>query len=271
MTNIDAPISRAHLISTCSDLIDGFRSWRLWTRFASHDMVAKYRRSWLGPLWIILSAAVFIAALGIVYSGLFQMDIGEYLPFVAIGFVAWAFMSCIATESPTTFVEAEAYIRQVRINLFVYVLRVIWRNVLIFAQQVLVALVVLLVFGKLKLEMLPLAGLGMALFFLQAVWLTPLFGVIGARFRDLQPIIASVLQVLFFITPVIWHPSMLGSRRWIADFNPLHSLISVVREPLLGNVPSVGSYLVVLLMTVAGFALTGMVYGRFKDRIVYWL
>src|SRR5262245_49321949 len=205
-------------------------------------MVARYRRSWIGPLWLILSAAIFIGALSLVYSTLFRMDLSTYLPFVALGVVIWGFISSVASESVNTFVESETYLRQVQVNLFVYVLRVIWRNVLVFAHQFIVVLVVLALFDKLEPRMLPLAALGMFLLVLQAIWITPLLGLLGTRFRDLQPIITNLLQVLFFITPVIWAPELLGTRRWIADINPLTSMFAVVREPLLGNVPTLANY-----------------------------
>lgn len=256
---------------TWTDFVAGARAWRLWTKFGWHDMVARYRRSWIGPLWLVLSAAIFIGALSLVYSTLFRMDLATYVPFVAIGVVIWGFISAVASEGVNAFVESETYIRQVRVNLFVYVLRVIWRSVLVFAHQFAVVLVVLALFAKLELRMLPLAALGIFLLFLQAVWVTPLLGLLGTRFRDLQPIITNLLQVLFFVTPVIWFPSLLGSRRWIADLNPLDSLIAVVREPLLGNVPTAANYAIVLATTGAGFLLAMLIYGRFRARVVYWL
>jgi ABC-type polysaccharide/polyol phosphate export permease len=257
--------------NTGTDFLAGARAWRLWTKFGWHDMVARYRRSWIGPLWLILSAAIFVAALSLVYSTLFRMKLSIYVPFVTVGVVTWGFISSVASEGVNTFVESETYIRQVRANLFVYVLRVIWRNVFVFAHQFIVVLVVLALFAKLELRMLPLAALGLVLLFLQAVWTTPLLGLLGTRFRDLQPIIANLLQVLFFITPIIWDPALLGSRRWIADINPLSSLIAVVREPLLGNAPTFENYAIVLATTAAGFLLAMLMYGRFRTRIVYWL
>jgi lipopolysaccharide transport system permease protein len=257
--------------NTATDFLAGARAWRLWSKFGWHDMVARYRRSWIGPLWLILSAAIFIGALSLVYSTLFRMDLATYVPFVAVGVVIWGFISAVATESVNTFVESETYIRQVRVNLFVYVLRVIWRNVLVFAHQFAVVLVVLALFAKLELRMLPLAALGIFLLFLQALWITPLLGLLGTRFRDLQPIVANLLQLLFFVTPIIWAPALLGSRRWIADLNPLDSLIAVVREPLLGNAPTATNYAIVLSMTAAGFVPTILMYGRFRSRVVYWL
>jgi lipopolysaccharide transport system permease protein len=257
--------------AACADAIAGLRAWRLWTKFAWHDMVARYRRSWVGPFWLVLTTAIFVGAMSLVYGTLFHMAVGEYVPFVAAGVVSWGFISATATESVTTFVEAESYIRQVRVNLFVYVFRVVWRNVLVFAHQFVVVLIVLVLFGKFTLHTLPLAIIGVFLFLVQAVWVAPLLGLLGTRFRDLQPIIFNVLQVMFFVTPVMWPPALLGPRRWIADFNPLQSLIAVLREPLLGAVPSMEEYLCVIAITAVGFALTTLMYGRFRLRVVYWL
>jgi ABC-type polysaccharide/polyol phosphate export permease len=271
MAKEDASRNGALIGAACVDLIQGFRAWRLWSKFAWHDIVARYRRSWLGPFWLVLTAAIFIGALSLVYSTLFQMNIGDYVPFVAIGVVVWGFISAAASEGVVTFVEAENYIRQVRVNLFVYVLRVVWRNVLVLANQLVVVLLVLVLFAKFDLRTLPLAVIGLLLLLMQAVWVTPLLGLLGARFRDLQPIITNLLQVLFFVTPVIWFPSLLGSRQWIADLNPLHNLIAVVREPLLGRAPNAENYAFVITMTIIGFLLTMWLYGRFRARVVYWL
>jgi lipopolysaccharide transport system permease protein len=45
----------------------------------------------------------------------------------------------------------------------------------------------------------------------------------------------------------------------------------VVREPLLGNAPTLANYAIVSAMTAAGFVLTMLMYGRFRTRVVYWL
>jgi ABC-type polysaccharide/polyol phosphate export permease len=141
----------------------------------------------------------------------------------------------------------------------------------VFLHQFAIALIVLLVFGNLTSAMLPLAIFGLLLLFVQALWVIPVLGLIGAHFRDLQPIITNLLQVLIFVTPVIWFPTALGSRRWIADVNPFHSLISVVREPLLGTVPSAGDYIYVGTVTVTGMLLAVFLYGYFRNRVIYWL
>jgi lipopolysaccharide transport system permease protein len=253
------------------DFVAGARAWRVWSRFAWHDTVARYRRSWLGPFWIVLSSALFIAGLSLVYGTLFGMALADYVPFVAIGVLCWSSISTTVIEGASAFVESEVYIRQVRASLFIYVFRVMWRNGLVFLHQFVVVLAVLLLFGKIDVATLPLAACGLLLFFLQAAWVVPLLAIAGTRFRDLLPILTSALQILFFVTPVIWLPTLLGQRRWIADYNPLHSLIEVVREPLLGRAPALSHYGVVLAGTAVGCMSAAVAYGRFRERIVYWL
>jgi ABC-type polysaccharide/polyol phosphate export permease len=254
-----------------ADLLDALRSWRLWTKFANDDLRARFRRSWVGPFWLVLTTIIFVGALSLVYSTLFKADIRNYMPFVAVGVVVWWFISAVASESVVTFVEAESFIRQVRLNLFVYVFRVVWRNALVFAHHFVVALATVFILAFPDLRLLPLAAVGVLLLLQQGLWLAPLLGLIGTRFRDLHPIISSLLQVMFFVTPIMWSPSLLGDRQWIADFNPLHSLIAVVRDPLLGTVPGLATYAIVLGMTLAGFLLAILAYGKFKARVVYWL
>jgi lipopolysaccharide transport system permease protein len=256
---------------SADDFIVGLRAWRVWSKFAWHDTVTRYRRSWLGPFWIMLSSALFIAGLSLVYGTLFRMALADYVPFVAIGVLCWSSISTTVIEGVSAFVESEVYIRQVRASLFVYVFRVMWRNGIVFMHQFVVVLVVLLLFGKISAAMVPLAICGLLLFFLQAVWVVPLLAIAGTRFRDLLPILTNVLQILFFVTPVIWLPSLLGERRWIADYNPLHSLIEVVRQPLLGHAPALSQDGVVLAGTVFGCLGAAAAYGRFRERIVYWL
>ena len=253
------------------DLLEGARAWRVWGRFAWHDMVARYRRSWVGPFWLVLSAAIFIAALGLVYSRLFRMDITHYVPFVAAGVLCWTFITAVASEGVATFVEAEIYIRQVRTSLFVYIFRVLWRNILVLLHQLVVVVVVLLIFNAYRVATVPYAIMGLLLLYLQGAWLITLLAILGTRFRDLPPIITNILQILFFVTPIIWEPSLLGEQRWIADINPLNSMIAIVREPLLGQVPGLYHYVLVLGLTAAGCAVAAIAYARARSRVIYWL
>jgi ABC-type polysaccharide/polyol phosphate export permease len=269
---VDARKSRAaRLTPAADDILHGLMSWRLWLRFGWHDLVARFRRSWLGPFWLMATMAVLTLALGGVYSVLFKMPVLEYLPFVALGMVVWSFISAVAGESVQTFVDAEVYLRQVRHSPVTYVFRVVWRNLLVFVNQLVVVLLITAACGALSLRYFPLAMAGIVILVIQAGWVTLLLGVLGARFRDLLPIVQNVLQVMFFVTPVLWPPSALRENSWIADYNPLTHLLAIVRAPFLGEFPNVLSYCVTLIIGIAGYCLAYLVYARFRERIIYWL
>jgi ABC-type polysaccharide/polyol phosphate export permease len=96
--------------------------------------------------------------------------------------------------------------------------------------------------------------------------------MVSARYRDIPPLIANVLQVLLFVTPIFWSPSQLGEQgRLFVIFNYVYHLVDVLRSPLLGRVPLGLSYLVVLAGGILGWAFTFAVYARFRRRIAFWL
>jgi ABC-type polysaccharide/polyol phosphate export permease len=254
-----------------ADIVEGILAWRVWVRFGWYDLVARYRRSWVGPLWLAISTLIFVFSMGIVFSFLFNMSMSEYLPYVAFGTVVWTYLNTVACDGVSTFVEAEGYIRQVKRPLSIYVCRVAWRNTIMLANQMVAALAVAIMFGRLSIALLPLAVLGLVFLIANSVWVIVLVGVLGTRFRDVLPIIQNILQVLFFITPVIWLPSQIGDRLYIAEFNPLYHLIELVRAPFLGTVPPFRSYVIIAVVTVMGFLVAALFYQRFRDRVVYWL
>jgi len=147
----------------------------------------------------------------------------------------------------------------------------IWRNVIVFLHNLVIVLVVLWWFPP-KDPWLALTALpGLLLVLLNAVWIGLLLGVLCARFRDIPPIITSLVQLAFFLTPVLWHKEMLGGIQWAADLNPLYHLIELVRAPLLGQALPPHSWPAVLLMTALGFAVTLPFFARYRGRIAYWV
>lgn len=238
-----------------------------------NDVLGKYRRSIIGPFWLTISMGVMTACVGLVFGGIFRTPMGEYLPFLTAGIILWTFISGTINDGSTGLVSAEVMIKQLPIPLFVHVLRVVWRNVLMFAHHIFIFPLVLLVMGKSVSLIVLLAIPGFVLMVLCLSWLAFLSAIICTRYRDLPQIVASVLQVGFYFTPIIWMPALLPGRLGsaIVDWNPLYHLLELVRAPLLGVMPAVSSWLVVGVTTVVGWGLTLLLFERVKHRIAYWL
>jgi ABC-2 type transport system permease protein/lipopolysaccharide transport system permease protein len=111
---------------------------------------------------------------------------------------------------------------------------------------------------------------GLMLVVLNGTVVSLTIGIISARFRDVPQIINSIVQILFFITPIFWKTGSLRGHAYITDLNPLFHLLEIVRSPLLGDVPSTTNYVAVLLLTIINIAIASAFFTRFRSRIAYW-
>jgi ABC-2 type transport system permease protein/lipopolysaccharide transport system permease protein len=112
---------------------------------------------------------------------------------------------------------------------------------------------------------------GLFLVCLNGLWVGMLLGPLCARFRDIPPVVSTIVQMMFLLTPILWRPEQVPGRAFLVVFNPFYYFISLIREPLLGNAPTAFVWTVALVITALGFSLAIPFYSRFRDRIVYWL
>lgn len=237
------------------------------------DVKHRYRRSKIGAFWLTISMGVLIGVLGVVFGGIFDTPIREFLPFLAIGIILWTYMSTIINEGCTSFIGSDALIKQLPLPLFIHVMRVVWRNLVTLAHNVVIIPLVFLVLLRPVDWQIFLAIPGLVVTTLTLTWVALLAGVLCTRYLDLTQIIASVLQIAFYVTPIIWMPSMLSGRRGLLflDMNPFYHLIEIIRAPLMGQLPSLTNWSVALGLCVVGWGVTLTIYGRYKSRISYWL
>jgi lipopolysaccharide transport system permease protein len=254
-----------------ADLVEGIERWRLWVRLGWNEIAQRYRRSVLGPFWLTASMAIMVVTLGVVYAELFSQPIDEFLPFFCVGLLVWNLIASYLTEAGTLFTGSESYIKQIRLPFSVYVYRSSWAKLIIFAHNFVIYLGVLLYFHIWPGPVFLLAVPGLILVVLNGTVANLTIGIVSARFRDIPQVINSIVQILFFITPIFWKPGSLKGHAFITDFNPLYHLIEVVRAPLLGNVPSAGNYLAVFLLTLINIAIGGVFFVRFRSRLAYWI
>lgn len=237
------------------------------------DVRQRYRRSALGPFWLTVSMAILIGTVGLVFSQIYRVSTREFLPFLACGMILWGFISSTVSEACHSFIGAEGIIKQLPIPLFVHVLRVIWRNIIILGHNFVIFPVVLICFSLGLNKYIFLVIPGLFLLFVNLAWISLITGIVCARYRDLPQIINSALQILIFLTPIMWMPNSLSERVgfYLVQLNPLYHFLELVRAPLLGQCPALASWVVVLLIGIGGWMVALYMYARYKNRIVFWL
>ncbi len=254
------------------DLRQGFEGWRVWWLLGIGDIRQRYRRSRIGQFWITLSIAIFVFSIGIVYSALFQQPMARYLPYLATTYITWTLISGIVTDSTTAFIQAENFLRQQALPKTTFILRILVRNYVSFAHNIIVLPVVFLMFGVPPSWTWIAAIGGLGIIAIAGFLAGLICALLCTRFRDLPQIVQNIIQVAFFISPVTWQVEQLGdeARHW-AYLNPFAAFLRVVSEPLLGRLPDPLTYASVA-GSIAALALVAWpLFTRFRQRIVYWL
>ena len=243
-----------------------------WWGLAWLEIKQRYSRSVIGPFWITLSTGVMVAAMGPLYGVLLGQNVAGYIQHLAVSLIIWTFISGSINEAGSVFVGSEGYIKQVARPLSVYVLKLISRNLLMLAHNAAVVLIVLYLLPPKNFELIWMMPVGLTLVVGNLLWVTLLLGMLSARYRDIPQLVSNIVQVAFFLSPIIWSAEMLPpNRRYLANFNPLFHFIEVVRAPLLGETFHLDSWIVVTSLLVIGSVSTFFVFARYRARVAYWL
>lgn len=241
-------------------------------RFGVRDVRDTYARSRLGPWWLTFSLALQVAALGLLFTNLLGENSDDYIPYLAINLVLWSVISTWLGEASTAYSKSENFLKQIPISKLFPLLRLFSKSGLVFLHYLPVILIALVFFPVEMGAAVFLVFPALVLFWTNLFWLGLVVGIFGARFRDVPPLIASVLMLMFYVTPIFWRmesiPSELGK---VVILNPIFHLMNLVRSPLLGEWPALTSWAVVLVMTVLGLLVANLIYRNYSSRVVLWL
>lgn len=257
-----------------ADLKIGIERWRVWTMLAYQDIQLRYRRSVLGPFWITISMAITVYSMGFLYAHLFHQDLSHYFPYLVAGMLSWTLISTIITDITDGLVVVEGLVKQIKLPYTLYMHRIACRNVLIFFHNIFVIIPIIIIYhetARINLYSLLLIP-GLFLIYVNTISYGLIISMIGARYRDISQVIKSLLQIIFFVTPIMWTPSVLSEKsQFIVNLNPVYALLELIRQPLLGSVPTLSNLVVALLVTAVGFVVSITFFTKYRSRIVYWL
>lgn len=241
---------------------------------ASQDIKQAYRRSSVGPFWLTIGMAVQIVTMGLVFGLIFKTELREYLPFLATSIILWGLISTTINEGCMAFINAEAIIKQLRIPHFQHVFRVVWRNVATAGHNVIILPLLFLFF--MVAPNLSIAALlpALVVLILNLTWVVWLLGMMSARYRDMPPIINSVVTIAFYVTPIMWYPKLISNdslAHLLLGLNPLYHWVQIVRLPILGQWPTLENWGLALLSAGIGWIVTLLAYKKYKNMIAYWV
>jgi ABC-type polysaccharide/polyol phosphate export permease len=254
------------------DLITAFLHFSQWCYLGLQDIRMRYRRSLLGPWWVTISNLIMIGVLGILWSKLLNKPLHEFLPFFAIGYTIWQWISAIFFEATQGFVPFKVIMTQVKLPLSSYILRVNFRQLIILFHNLIVILIALLFaqhftsFWNYFISLFGIMILVLNLFFL-----TIIIQIFCTRFQDMAKVFETFIQVAFFFTPILWDPSLLKEYRFLIDFNIFYHWIEAIRMPMLELHFDYFHIVISLLSAIILFILSMFCLGSKKNKVTFWL
>ena len=148
MTFTDAAAQSQTLSRAWGDLVDGFGKRELWLHLGWQDIKQRYRRSVLGPFWITIATGTTAVAMGGLYSKLFHLELSEHLPYVTLGLIIWNLINAAILEGADVFVANEGLIKQLPTPLSVHVYRLVWRQMILFAHNIVIFVVIAIIYPE---------------------------------------------------------------------------------------------------------------------------
>lgn len=269
---LDADVG-AQFQAATSDIREGLRRWRSWTYLSVENMKNRYRRTVLGPWWLTIQMAVFVTGLSILFGHIQEQGLRSFIPYVGMGYMAFMLLVGLTNAALAVFVTGSSTLKSTRQPLCNLVLRDAGIEFITFGHNMLLYLV-FVVAGLVPLTPKMLIALPVvAVIAVNGLFVGLWLGIAVARFRDVQPLVASILGVIIFFTPVFLKPGQLGSgiRTYAFAWNPFTYLIQAFRAPLIGAPLHPSYYIGTAVVTVINIALGLAVFTRARSRLPYWV
>ena len=250
----------------------GLANWRIAHLDGTVLLRRRYARSRLGQFWLTLSTGASIAALGAVWTLLWKQPAAAIFPYIAVSLILWNFLSSLVTEGASVFVGPAHILANQGLAVSTYVYSLLYKAVLVLLHDAVIIVIVLAVFrvnpGAGVLLWVPAFALTLVAGFC-VIYLT---GMLCTRYRDMILLSATLMQLLFYITPVLWKREFLPpAYTWLTQANPFAAFLTILRDPLLGVPPSPAAWAYALALGAALALLMLAAAGTVRRRLIYWI
>ena len=242
-------------------------------QWAINDIVQRYRRSILGPAWITLSNLIFILSISFIYSSFFNASFFDYLIWVTTGLLPWYLILIQIEDGMSAFIESENIIKSMKINNLIFIFRVTFRNYLIFFHNITILIVLYFIYENIIFSIyLIFIPIILLIYFSVLFPLGGILAIFATRFRDIQSLTKSILQIIFFLSPIIWMPSFVpDSKLFIIDYNPVFHFIDLFRGIILNQQINFNSLITILFFAFLFNLIFYFLYKLNYKKIVFWL
>jgi lipopolysaccharide transport system permease protein len=208
--------------------------------FAWREIKVRYKRTIIGIGWVIFQPFITMVVFSIFFGKLAKIpsDGVPYPIFVFVGLIFWQFFSSALSDASNSLVSNRSIITKIYFpRLILPLSTVLAKFIDFFAASII--LVGMMIYYHFIPSLLNILVLPLLLFisFLAASGGGLILGALNVKYRDVHYILPFFIQLLLFVTPVIYPASIAGKYSWILAFNPMTGVIKAAQAAIFGNMP----------------------------------
>jgi lipopolysaccharide transport system permease protein len=258
-----------------NELANLYRHRQLIAALTARDLKARYRGSLLGYFWSLANPLLLLAVYTLVFTKFFpQQVVSPYPLFLFSGILPWTFFSAATLESTSSISANAGLIKKVMFPAEALPLVVVLSHLVHFALAVPILLAATLAFAALgKFTISATILLAPVLMLLQTLFVAGIAMTVSSAsvlFRDLRDIVANLMQLGFFVTPIIYLIDNIPSRglRAVLRMNPMTPFVVSYQDILFfGRLPNLSDAVLMVAYAVGSLALGFFVFDRLRDTL----
>ena len=231
------------------------------------DLKLRYRGSVLGFLWSFLNPLLLMAVYALVFFFYLRIDMDNYAVFLFCGLLPWIWFSSSLMEGSTAIIGGGSLVTKSMLPPHILPMVKVLSNLMNFLFSLPILLVFMLAFGvpvKVTVLVLPVIML-VQLFF--TVGLVMILSALTVHFRDLQHVIANLLTLWFFVSPILYPLSVIPEKfRFTVNINPMGLLAQAYQNIFFYHHYPVWKHLLVVLLISAVIFMIGVrIFDHYRD------
>ncbi len=247
----------------------------LLNQLISRDFKVKYKRSVLGVLWSLLNPILMMCVMAIVFTNVFKFSTPgvNYLTYLLIGLTYFNYFSEASNLSMSSVVANFSLINKIYIPKYIFPLSKCLFVGINFALTLIPLYAVIILTGtglNIYHFLLPVSFLFLFLF---TLGVSLILATVSVFLRDMFYIYGIVLQILTYMTPIMYDINMLDPRLQIVlKLNPLYHIITFARTIILYHqVPSTQSFVICAVSALVSLVLGVIIFRKNQDKFIYYV
>lgn len=192
------------MAATTARLSDLWVSRDLLRNLVSKELKVRYKQSFLGVLWSLLTPLLMTAIFSVVFAVFLRINVDNFASFFLAGYLVWQFFANSVNSSVGAIVGNGPLIRKVYFPREVIPLSLVLSQCVHLLLALLVTAPLFLLQRGNFLPYLPAIAVGMVLLVLFTAGMSMIFAAANVGFRDLQELTQVIFLAWFYATPIIY-------------------------------------------------------------------